>query len=187
MAEREIRETLLATRVLQEACGRHRRYAFNPDVIYSDPSLIKVISFDLAGRLMNSRIAVVAGSGISGAIFAVSVAADLSILNQRKVRSAIANKVDGTFGWRRGHGELVADQNVAVVDDETVTGDTLRGVIRTVRSARGRMIAAAVIGNCGGVTAEMIGCPIFTLVSLDLESCDESECPLCREQALAIA
>ncbi|MBI2097588.1 MAG: hypothetical protein HYT46_01480 [Candidatus Vogelbacteria bacterium] len=173
-AEREIRDTLLAARVLQED------NSFNRNVIYTDPALIRTISINLAGRLMDNQIDVVVGPGTYGAILAVFVAADLSLLNRRKVRSAIVTKVGGTFEWQRGHGELVANQNVAVVADETVTGDTLRDVIRVVQSAQGKATAAAVICNCGDVTAEMIGAPLFSLVSLDLESHAESDCPLCR-------
>jgi orotate phosphoribosyltransferase len=86
---------------------------------------------------------------------------------------------DGAFVLRRGFA-LEKGQPVAVVEDVFTTGKSTREAAAAVESAGGRAVAVGSIVD-RGVPAGAFAVPARSLLSLDVPSWPEAECPLCAK------
>ena len=65
-----------------------------------------------------------------------------------------------------------------VVDDIMTTGGSVEETIAAVRGAGGEVVAAAVLVDRSGGSAQL-GVPLHALWSLDIPAYDPGACPLC--------
>jgi orotate phosphoribosyltransferase len=115
----------------------------------------------------------VAGPTTGGIILAHEVARQLG------ARAVYAERREDGTGreFRRGF-QLVERERVLVVDDIMTTGGSVQETIAAVRAAGGDVIAAAVLVDRSGGSAQL-GVPLHALWSLDIPTYDPAACPLC--------
>ncbi len=93
----------------------------------------------------------------------------------------------GRFALRRGYDQLLAGQQVVVVDDVVNTGHSLRETAEAVRRAGGTVVAGAAFvdrGNLGASLAEAarnLGVPEYRyLLQYQIPDWPAASCELCR-------
>jgi len=76
----------------------------------------------------------------------------------------------------------LAGKDVLVVDDITITGESIRQIIKAVIVLKhGWVVAVAVICNRGGAAPSILYClPVISLSKIKLQSWYKNECPLCK-------
>ena len=90
---------------------------------------------------------------------------------------------DGKMCLRRGF-EVRPGQKVLVVEDVVTTGGSVREVIGIVRAAGGEVVGVgSIVDRTGGKSD--FGVPFKAVVSLEVESWEPENCPLCRAGAPA--
>jgi len=96
-------------------------------------------------------------------------------------RGIFAEKVDGARRFLRGF-RIEPGERALVLDDILTTGGSIRDVLDAVRRAGGEPIGVAVLADrTAGATD--FGVPFFACASLEIESYEPSNCPLCRKGA----
>lgn len=175
--------------------GRHSDSYVLKDAMYAYPRETSRVCREMAERFSagggsssggkDSGVEVVIGPAIGAAILSQWVAYHLGEITEREVYGVYADK-DGQGGFliKRGYDQVVKGKNTLVVEDLTTTGGSIKKVVEAARAAGGKVIGAIAIVNRGSVTKEAVGNPpVFTsLVELDLESWDESDCDLCKKR-----
>lgn len=122
-------------------------------------------------RPLDSQL--VAGPTTGGIIISYEVARLLG------VRGIFAESVDGRRAFERGF-EIGRGERVLVVDDVLTTGGSVRDVLDAVRDRGGEAIAVAVLIDRTAGKADF-GVPFFACLTLDLESYEPDDCPLCAD------
>lgn len=165
--------------------GRHGSTYINKDAIYPHIRAVSRLCALLADPFTDRRIEVVAAPAIGGVILSQGVARHLSDISRNfDILAVYAEKDEaGDFAFRRGYDRLVAGRRVLVIEDILTTGGSLKAVIAAVAGAGGKIVGVGALVNRGGTTAEAVGSSagLFVLASIDQESWDETECPLCRD------
>ena len=164
--------------------GRHSDSYVNKDALYPYTRDTSTLCKAMAERFLDKGVEVVVGPTMGAAILAQLVAFHLTELTGKEIYGIYADKDgQGGFQLRRGYDEIVKGKNVLVVEDLTTTGGSIKKVIEVARAAGGKVIGAIAIVNRGSVTKEAVGNPpiFISLVQLDLESWDESDCDLCKK------
>ena len=95
------------------------------------------------------------------------------------VSAMFVERKEGVFTLRRGFA-LEPGQPVAVVEDVLTTGKSTREAMAAVAAAGGRVVAVGSIVD-RGLPYGAFAVPSRALVSLDVPSWPEAECPRCRQ------
>ena len=164
--------------------GRHSDSYINKDALFAHPAEVSKICRGFAEQFADAKIDAVLAPAVGGVILAQWTAYHLGEMAGREVYAVYADKNEqGGFIIKRGYDKLIAGKNVLVVEDLTTTGGSIKKVVEVGRGAGANVVGAAAVANRGGVTREAVGNPdkFVTLVQLDLESWDESECELCEK------
>jgi orotate phosphoribosyltransferase len=96
-----------------------------------------------------------------------------------KVPAVFAERQDGVFVFRRGFG-FTPGTRAVVVEDVLTTGKSTRETIEAAERAGSRVVGVGAIVD-RGLPAAAFTVDHRALLSLDVPSWPESECPLCRE------
>jgi len=165
--------------------GRHGGVYVNKDAIYIDPEWIKLLCEDIAKHFQEKEIDVVAGPAVGGVILTQWVSYALSQLTIGDNRVLAVYAEDGpneTKIFKRGYDKLIPGKKVLIVEDITTTGGSVKKVIDLVKYFNGTIVGVGLLCNRGGVSTEYLGVEeMFSLISLDLESYEEEDCPLCKD------
>ena len=165
--------------------GRHGEVYVNKDAIYIDSERIKLLCDDIAKHFREKEIEIVAGPAVGGVILTQWVSYALNQLTIRGKRILAVYAEDGpneTKIFKRGYDKLIPGKKVLVVEDITTTGGSVKKVIDSVRYLNGTVVGLGLLCNRGGVSAEYLGVEeMFSLISLDLESYKEEDCPQCKD------
>jgi orotate phosphoribosyltransferase len=94
-------------------------------------------------------------------------------------RAMFAERQDRTLVLRRGFA-ITPGERVLVVEDVVTTGLSTRETIEVARGAGGHVVGAAALVDRSGGTSNL-GVPFVSLLSIDLPTWPESECPLCAQ------
>ena len=85
---------------------------------------------------------------------------------------------DGKMALRRGF-EVKPGQKVLLVEDVVTTGGSVREVMELVREAGGVIAGVgSIVDRTGGKID--FGVPFHAVISMDVQSWDPEECPLCK-------
>jgi orotate phosphoribosyltransferase len=136
-------------------------------------------SEDLCARLVGvarlagafTRADTVAGPALGGVIMAYEVARAL------RARNIFTERENGVMTLRRGF-SVERGERVLIVEDVVTTGGSVKEVMKIIMNAGATVVGVGAIvdRSNGGVD---FGVDFKALVSLDIESWDEAECPLC--------
>lgn len=152
--------------------GRHSDRYMQCAKLFEHPKESEELCAALARSFAGERIDLVAGPALGGIIICYETARALG------VRNVFAERENGIMTLRRGfrveHGE-----RVLVTEDVVTTGGSVREVIDLIRAAGGEVVGVgAVVDRSNG--AVDFGVPFHALMTADVKSWDEAECPLCR-------
>jgi orotate phosphoribosyltransferase len=129
-------------------------------------------------RKNNIEVDVVASPAIGGIVIGHEIGKSLN------VRAIFTERIDGKVSLRRGFSVGVNDK-ILVVEDVITTGLSTREVIDTLKStgAETTAVVSLVDRSAGKID---FGIPRFSLLSLDVKSYREDECPMCKKGSKAI-
>lgn len=126
----------------------------------------------IAEHFLDHRIDTVASPAIGGLVIGYAVAHALN------VRFLWTERAQGKMTLRRGF-EIKKDERILVVEDVITTGGSTRECIAALMEHDATVIAAASIIDRSNGTAD-VGVPRISLVSLDVPTYGEDECPMCQ-------
>ncbi len=85
---------------------------------------------------------------------------------------------------RRGF-EVQPGQKVLLVEDVVTTGGSVREVLELVKAAGGDVVGiGSIVDRTGGKID--FGVPFKAVISMEVESYEPSECPLCKEGKIPV-
>lgn len=125
----------------------------------------------IAGHFADAGIETVASPAIGGLVIGYAVASAMN------VRFIWTERQNGEMTLRRGF-SLRPGEKILVVEDVITTGGSTRECIAALEGAGGKVAAAASIVDRSNGAAE-VGVPRIALVSLDVPSYTEEQCPMC--------
>ncbi|MGN0172306.1 MAG: orotate phosphoribosyltransferase [Acutalibacteraceae bacterium] len=94
-----------------------------------------------------------------------------------------AEREDGKMALRRGF-EVKPGQKVLIVEDVITTGGSVKEVMALVKEAGGELVGiGSIVDRTGGKID--FGVPFRPVISLDVQSWEADDCPLCKAGAPA--
>jgi orotate phosphoribosyltransferase len=173
-AERLLREAgAMLEGHFQLASGRHSSVYVEKFRLLEQPVQTEALCGMVADWARLLRPQLVAGPTTGGIIISYEVARLLG------VRGIFAESVNGGRAFERGFA-IGREERVLVVDDVLTTGGSVRDVMDAVRRLSGEVAGVAVLIDRTGGKADF-GVPLFACLTLDLESFDPHNCPLCAD------
>lgn len=162
----------------QLTSGLHSSRYLQCALVLQYPDHAEFVGRALAGLFNDDRIDVVVAPAIGGIIVAHETARALG------VRALFTEREAGVMTLRRGF-TLNRGERVLVVEDVVTTGGSTRETIDAVIDSDGVVIGAgSVVDRSGG--AVDVGVRRLSVLTLDVQAFDPSECPLCKEGIPAI-
>lgn len=126
----------------------------------------------IAEQFLGQQIETVASPAIGGLVIGYAVAHALN------VRFLWTERVDGKMTLRRGF-EIKPGERILVVEDVITTGGSTRECIAALEEHGANVVGAASIIDRSNGTAD-VGVPRISLVSLNVPTYSEDECPMCQ-------
>lgn len=156
--------------------GRHSSRYLQCAKIFRNTKYSEKFCASLAEYFQDDGVDVVIGPAMGAVQMAYEVSRALGCENFFTERGE-----DGKMTLRRGFA-VEPGKKVLVVEDVVTTGGSVREVLDLVLAAGGTVVG---VGSIVDRTAGKIdfGVPFHAVVSLDVESWEPSECPLCRAGA----
>ena len=160
--------------------GLHSDIYFQSALILQYPKEAERLGEELAKKIKenNIKVDVVVSPAIGGIVIGQEMGRALS------VRAIFTERVDGKVFLRRGF-SVSANEKVLVVEDVITTGLSTREVIETLK-ANGAQVVAVVSLVDRSVEKVNFGVPRFSLLSLEVKSYKEEDCPMCKEGSIAV-
>ncbi|MDL2264518.1 orotate phosphoribosyltransferase, partial [Synergistaceae bacterium OttesenSCG-928-I11] len=153
--------------------GRHSDRYMQCAKLFEHSMESEELCADLAESFEEEKIDVVAGPAIGGIIMAYEVARALG------VRNIFAERENGVMTLRRGFA-VEPGERVLVVEDVVTTGGSAKEVVDLVKERGGVVVGVgSVVDRSNG--AVDFGVPFHPLMSVDVQSWEEADCPLCKE------
>jgi orotate phosphoribosyltransferase len=134
------------------------------------PRHAKAIGEDLAAKI--DRVDKIVSPALGGVIIGYTVAELLG------VPFVFTERKDGAMTLRRGF--TIGNEDVVIVEDVVTTGKSTRETADVVAQHGGKVAGFASILNRSG-KENPFDAPYASLLSLSLETYDESSCPLCKQ------
>lgn len=126
---------------------------------------------EIAAHFLDDEIETVASPAIGGLVIGYASAAALN------VRFIWTERQDGLMTVRRGF-NVKPGERILVVEDVITTGGSPRECIAALEANGGKVVGAASIIDRSNGAAD-VGVPRIALVSLDVPSYTEEQCPMC--------
>jgi orotate phosphoribosyltransferase len=173
-AERLLREAgAMLDGHFQLASGRHSSIYVEKFRLLEQPVQTEALCHMIADWARSLDPQLVAAPTTGGIIISYEVARLLG------VRGIFAESSDGGRGFERGF-QIAPGERVLVVDDVLTTGGSIRDVLDAVQAMGGDITGVAVLIDRTGGQAD-VGLPFFACLTLDLESYEPADCPLCAD------
>lgn len=179
MANKErVIEILKTVGALQEGhfrltSGRHSDRYFQCAKIFQEAQYSEELCAALAEKFKDAEVDLVIGPAIGAVIMSYEMGRQLG------VRNIFAERENGAMSIRRGF-FVPQGARVLVVEDVVTTGGSVREVIDLVRETGGEVIGVgSIVDRTGGKID--FGVPYASVVSFDVVSYEEEECPLCKQ------
>lgn len=166
--------------------GRHSSVYINKDALYLHTGIISKLCQNMVQTYGAEQIDVVVGPVLGGIVLSQWTTYHLNSKRATGETLAVyAEKEQGSdqnFTFNRGYDQHIAGKNILVVEDILTTGGSVRRVIELVRKHGGNVVGISALCNRGNVQSYDVGdVPIHTLITLDLATYKEEECPFCEQ------
>jgi orotate phosphoribosyltransferase len=158
--------------------GRHAGYYMQCARLLQYPKTAGPLIDQLAQTFADENINVVIGPAIGAISLAYEAAKCLD------AKALFAERENGAMTLRRGFNIEPTDR-VLVVEDVVTTGGSVKEVIELVKSYGATVVGAGVIVDRSAGKIDL-GVPLHSLVSLQIESFDPNDCPICKEEKLPV-
>ncbi len=174
-------EMLRASRALKAghfvlSSGRHSDQYIEKFDLLRQPRATSEVCRLIADRFQDQVIDVVVGPTTGGVILAFEVARQLGVAAAYAERSTNS---DTSREFRRGT-VFAAGARVLVVDDILTTGGSLRETLDALAAHPVVVGGVAVLVDRSSGDLDL-GVPYMALASMNIETWDAAECPLCRQ------
>lgn len=153
--------------------GRHSNQYMQCAKLFVNPEHSEKLCGALAEKLKGIDIDYVASPAVGGIIMGYVMARHLGALN------LFAERVNSEMQLRRGF-SIPEKAKVLVVEDVVTTGGSVKEVIKLIKSLGAQVVAVASIVDRSAGKADF-GCDYYSLLEIDIETWDESDCPMCSE------
>ena len=157
--------------------GRHSGRYLQCARIFRNTRYSEELCAALAAHFKDDRVDIVIGPALGAVQMAYEVSRALGCEN------FFAEREDGSMTLRRGFA-IEPGQRVLVVEDVVTTGGSVREVLEIVRQAGGEIVGVGSIVDRTGGRID-VGVPFHSVISMEVESYEPSECPLCKAGAPA--
>ena len=153
--------------------GRHSNRYMQCAQVLQYPVYTEKLAQHLAEKFVDQNVEVVIGPAMGGIIVAYETA------RQLKVPGIFCERENGQMALRRGF-TLNPGQRVLVVEDVVTTGGSVVEVMDIVRSFGAEVVGVGVLVDRSGGKVDF-GVRKEAVLTLDIESWEAENCPLCRE------
>ncbi len=182
MTKERVLEILKEAGVLLEGhflltSGRHSNRYLQCARIFRNTRYSEELCAALAAHFQDDRVDIVIGPALGAVQMAYEVSRSLGCEN------FFAEREDGAMTLRRGFA-IEPGQRVLVVEDVVTTGGSVREVLEIVRQAGGEVVGVGSIVDRTGGRIDF-GVPFRSVISMEVESWEPGECPLCKAGAPA--
>lgn len=159
--------------------GRHSNKYLQCAKIFRNTKYSEELCAALAEQFADEGVEVVIGPAMGAVQMAYEVSRHLNCENFFAERDA-----DGKMALRRGF-EVKPGMKVMLVEDVVTTGGSVKEVLELVKAAGGNVVG---VGSIVDRTAGKIdfGVPFKAVISVDVESWEPENCPLCKEGKLEV-
>jgi len=175
-------DALMVQRMLQEAgallsghfqltSGRHSDTYVEKIRLLHHPAMVRRLCAYLAARLRHIEHDVIVGPAMGGIVLAYEVA---RVLDRRFV---FTQRADGRMTVRSGF-PLHEGERALVIEDITTTGGSVFEVMDCLKQRGVEVAGVGLIVDRSGGTIDF-GVPTVALLTLDIQSWEPGECPLC--------
>ncbi|MDW7650902.1 MAG: orotate phosphoribosyltransferase [Bacillota bacterium] len=163
----------------QLTSGRHSARYLQCARVFQYPDYAEELCRALASAFKDEKPDLCIGPALGGVVIAYETARSVG------VRGLFAERdKDGVMTLRRGF-DIKPGERVLVLEDVVTTGGSVREVIDLVRSLGGEVIGVGTIVDRSGGQADF-GVLYTPLISLEVESFDPAECPMCQDGSAAV-
>ena len=158
--------------------GRHSNKYLQCAKIFRNTKYSEELCSALAEQYRNDGVQIVIGPAMGAVQMAYEVSRPLKCENFFTERDE-----EGKMALRRGF-VVNPGERVLVVEDVVTTGGSVREVIELVKKAGGVVVGVgSIVDRTGGKID--FGVPFRAVISVDVESWEPDECPLCKAGAPA--
>jgi len=153
--------------------GRHSGKYLQCAKIFQYTKYSEELCAALAEMFRDKNIDVVIGPALGAVLMSYEVSRHLGVKN------IFAEREEGKFTLRRGF-SIEKGQKVLVVEDVVTTGGSVKEVIELVKNLGGEVAGVGAIVDRSGGKVDF-GCDFKSVISLEVESYEPSDCPLCKQ------
>ena len=153
--------------------GRHSNKYLQCAKIFRNTKYSEELCSALAEHFKNDNIELVIGPALGAIQMAYEVSRAIGCEN------FFAERENGVMTLRRGFA-VKPNQRVLIVEDVVTTGGSVREVIDLVNQQGGNVVGVGSIVDRTGGKIEF-GVPFKAVISMNVESWEPDECPLCKE------
>jgi len=153
--------------------GLHSPRYLQCALFLTDPARAEAAGRQLAARLKNCGVQVVAAPALGGVIIGHEVARALG------VSFLFTERADGVMQLRRGFA-LDAGDRVLVVEDVVTTGGSTREVMEAIKQHGGTVVGVGAMVNRSGTENPFAPLPFTALLTVDVPTYQPDACPLCQ-------
>lgn len=183
LTKERVIQVLKEAGVLQEGhflltSGRHSNKYLQCAKIFRNTKYSEELCADLAEQFQDDNVQLVVGPALGAVQMAYEVSRHLGCEN------FFTEREDGVMTLRRGF-SIQPGQRVLVVEDVVTTGGSVREVIDIVKAAGGVVVGVGVVVDRTGGKIDF-GVPVKSVISMDVQSWEADECPICKEGKLPL-
>ncbi|MFA6520026.1 MAG: phosphoribosyltransferase family protein [Candidatus Paceibacterota bacterium] len=166
--------------------GKHIDTYITKDALFPHPLEVEKVCQMFAEKNKDLEVDIVAAPALGGIILAQGTAYALSKVKGKEILAIFTEKTpEGDQVFTRGYDKYVNGKNVLILEDLVTTGGSVQKVITSVKKAGGNVLAVSVMVNKSPkvVNSELFGVPFNSLGELEVETYDEKDCPMCKNNA----
>ncbi|ADG82675.1 orotate phosphoribosyltransferase [Thermincola potens] len=153
--------------------GRHSNRYMQCAQVLKFPEYAQKLCADLAAKFQGQKIDIVVGPAMGGIIVSYEVARALG------VPSIFCEREQGQMKLRRGF-TIEPGANVLVVEDVVTTGGSVKEVMNVIRELGGNIVGVGVLVDRSNGAVDF-GVPLHAELTMDIQSWEADDCPLCKE------
>ena len=159
--------------------GRHSNRYLQCAKIFRNTKYSEELCKALAEQFANDSVDVVIGPAMGAVQMAYEVSRHLNCENFFAERDE-----EGKMVLRRGF-TVTKDMNVLLVEDVVTTGGSVKEVLELVQEVGANVVGIGSIVNRTSGNVDF-GVPFKSVITVDVESYDPEDCPLCKEGKLPV-
>ncbi|KXO16623.1 orotate phosphoribosyltransferase [Clostridiales bacterium KA00134] len=153
--------------------GRHADTYIQCAKVLQDPKKAEEVMEEIKKQVEDLNLDVIVGPAMGGVLPAYELA------RQLKVISMFTEREEGVVKLRRGF-QIKPGQRVLVSEDVVTTGKSSLEAIRAIEALGAEVLGiSCIINRSSKKTLDKY--PIYSVISLDVDSFEEKDCPLCKQ------